>query len=272
MNALHLAGAWGQQALWIWVVGAGLMGAGVWLLQRACWAEGAPGATLTALGLRMSWAWVCVVVAGAGFAGLAEHVGSGESRFLGRLDEAVIAGIRSGLQPAALAGMAVVSHLGDRIFLTAWTVVLGVVLWSRGRRALAWGWVLAVAGNGVLIRVLKALFERTRPEHFHELAVVDGFSFPSGHASGAMVVYGWTAYLALHLLSPRWHAPVVIGMAVGVWTVGCSRVLLQVHFPSDVLAGWLSGGAWLVASIAALEGWRHHRRRSRFPHAQGVAG
>lgn len=282
MDELHLAHAWGTRALWVWAVGTVLAGSGawgVWSLWRVGHARLDPlpdperGVPLWILACRMALALACVAAAGAGFAELAEHIGSaGQARRLGRIDEAVIAGVREGLGPVALRVMAALSHLGDVITLTVLTGVVAAVLWRRGRTGLACGWVLAVAGNGVLIRVLKGLFERARPEHFHELAVVSSYSFPSGHASGSMVAYGWCAYLALRWLSPRWHSPAVVAAAVGVWTIGCSRVLVQVHFPSDVWAGWLSGGAWLVASIAAVEGLRHHRRWTRSSGGRGLSG
>ena len=72
------------------------------------------------------------------------------------------------------------------------------------------------------------------------------------------------AYLAMRLLPPRWHLPVLL-MAVGtIVTVGWSRVVLQVHFASDVLAGWLTGGAWLACCLLVMRGTGHwHRSRVR---------
>ena len=265
---LNLAHSLGLHAL-VWS-GMGALGVGglAWVLAQA-WA--APGSTPVGLaqpplGRTGPWlvgAWCLVLAAAAGFAGLAEWLGPpGAATALGRWDEAVIAGVRQGVPQAALWPVALLSHAGDFWFLLLVGVAVFAALWHRGRRALALSWALALAGNGLLIRVLKGLFDRTRPAHLHEWAVVHGSSFPSGHTSAALVAYGWCAYLGWRFLPAPWRTAAVVGCAMVAWGIGCSRVLLQVHFPSDVLAGWLSGGAWCLASLLVVEGVRQWRPRA----------
>jgi undecaprenyl-diphosphatase len=162
---------------------------------------------------------------------------------------------------AALHVFSVLTHAGDRGVLVALGVGVAVALLWRRHIGLALGWMLALGGNAVLNPTLKQLFERTRPVHEHGLAVEDGYSFPSGHSSGSMVVYGMALYLALRLLPPRWHAPAVMAAIAVVFTTACSRIFLRVHFASDVAAGLLSGGTWLAVCIASLE-WSRRKRRA----------
>ena len=198
--------------------------------------------------------WLLVLAAASAFAALAAWLSPpGVASRLGAFDEAVIRSVHSHLPAWALWPVAALSHLGDFWFLLGLGLWVFGVLWRQHRRALAWSWALALAGNGLMTRLLKVLFERTRPEHWHELAVAHGASFPSGHSSGAMVAYGWCAYLAWRLLPASWRMSCWVGCALLIWCIGCSRVLLQVHYPSDVLAGWLSGGAWCLASILAVD-------------------
>jgi undecaprenyl-diphosphatase len=113
--------------------------------------------------------------------------------------------------------------------------------------------VLAVAGNGVLNTTLKQVFERVRPVHDDGLVMAHGFSFPSGHSSGAVVLYGMLAYVLCRFVPPRGHLPLVLAAVALAFSVGVSRVFLRVHFASDVLAGFASGTAWLVVCIASIE-------------------
>ncbi|WP_046059474.1 phosphatase PAP2 family protein, partial [Paracidovorax citrulli] len=97
-------------------------------------------------------------------------------------------------------------------------------------------------------------------EHTHGVSVAEGYSFPSGHSSSSMVAYGMLAYLAVRLLPARWHLPALLAAASVVFTVGWSRVVLQVHYASDVLAGWVTGGTWLVCCVLVTNGVGHWQR------------
>ena len=185
---------------------------------------------------------------------------------LGHADQAMADAILLRLPRAALAMFGVLTHLGDPAFLALVGVVIAALLWRQGRRVLTLGWILALTGNAVLNPLLKSIFERARPLREPGLALELGFSFPSGHSSGAMVVYGMLVYLALKLLQPRWHAwAIATGVAL-VLTVGSSRAFLRVHFASDVAAGLLSGLAWLTVCIISLEYATYRRLRMNGGH------
>ena len=101
--------------------------------------------------------------------------------------------------------------------------------------------------------ILKLVFHRPRPE----LAYVhlDTYSFPSGHAAGSAAVYALVLYLLARHAPPRWQVFAAIGYVVLVAIIGFSRLYLEVHYLSDVLAGlrWrVRAAAWLF-----VYEWRH---------------
>jgi undecaprenyl-diphosphatase len=182
---------------------------------------------------------------------------------LAAFDNAFTEALRGSLPPAALQVFALLTRLGDTATLTVLGAIVGLALFLRGRRWLAFAWTIAVLGNGVLNTSLKALFQRVRPLHDDGLVVASGFSFPSGHSSGAVVACGMLAYLAVRFLPARWHLPAVLLAAALAFSIGASRALLRVHFASDVLAGFASGSAWLAVCITSIELTRAYRRRRR---------
>ncbi|MDO9404365.1 MAG: phosphatase PAP2 family protein [Polaromonas sp.] len=209
------------------------------------------------------------VIAGAAelFADIAEMLGEPDGDEaawqLGRLDEVFSGTLRSTLPRPALQTFALLTHLGDPIWLGVICLAVGGwLLWKRQGWLLC-GWLLAILGNAVLNRLLKSIFERTRPLHDHGFASADGWSFPSGHTSGSLVVYGMLAYLLVRLLPPHWPAwsrlaSVLLATALA-FTIGSSRVFLQVHYASDVVAGFASGTTWLAVCIGTLELVRYNR-------------
>ena len=206
------------------------------------------------LALRLAAGLAIVLAAAALFADMLAWSDADEA--LGVFDSVLARTLSQSLPTGALRGFAWLTRLGDPPWLMVLVVLVGTALLWRGQRRLALAWVAAGAGNGLLNRALKQVFERVRPLHEHGFAVADGFSFPSGHTSGAVVVYGMLAVLVLRLAPPRWHLPAVLGLVALVFSIGCSRVLLQVHWASDVLAGFASGLAWLTVCVLASRRWR----------------
>lgn len=141
--------------------------------------------------------------------------------------------------------------------------VLAFLLWRR-RRGDAVFFALGVAGAMALNFVAKLVFGRARPDLWVSLAPELDYSFPSGHAMGAMAV---VAALVALTWRTGWRWPVLLGGGLFVALVGLSRLYLGVHYPSDVLTGWLASLAWVggVAQIRASTYLRERfpRRRAR---------
>ena len=208
--------------------------------------------------IHLAMSFAIIVGAAALFAVIAGEIGAGET--LGHVDQAFADGIASGVPIDVIRTFALITHLGDAWLLAIWCVLGAVILMFQRRRAIAMGFVLAIVGNGILNSTLKHIFERVRPVHDRSIATADGWSFPSGHASGSVVTYGMIAYLLVSVLPARWRLPAVILATAIAFTAASSRVFLRVHFASDVLAGFASGPVWLVACILSVELTRRYWR------------
>ncbi|WP_295987542.1 phosphatase PAP2 family protein [uncultured Variovorax sp.] len=211
------------------------------------------------IALAFASGFVLILLASSLFAWIASNIADG--RVLGQADHALTDAIAANLPHAALVVFSRVTHLGDAAFLGPVCVLVAALLWWRRHRGLALGWVLALAGIVLLNPALKQIFARARPIHDHGLALETSYSFPSGHSAGAIVSYGMLLYLLLRTLPVRWHVPGAMAAAGAIVTIACSRIFLQVHFASDVVAGLLTGLAWLLVCVGGLEYARHRRLR-----------
>lgn len=172
---------------------------------------------------------------------------------LARFDTGLAENLHAQLPLPALRGIAVVTHLGDLGWVAPAAAAVAAFLLLRRYGWLAGIWAVALLGILPINGGLKALFQRVRPLHDHGFIVERGWSFPSGHAFGSIVFYGMLAYVLLRLLPLRFHRAVIAAAVLLVGVVGISRVLLQVHYFSDVVAGYAAGAAWLVLCIGAAE-------------------
>ena len=242
-------------ALWFFlalIVFGALAAAVAW--HRRAHAEDDPPVPM----LRKRTATALLALAGGVFAVFAAAI-LREGRLVA-LDQRVTATIRENFGESMLRALAWVTELGNVDVLMVLGILVTLALLLARRFLLAGLWVFTVVGNGLLIRVLKDVFQRTRPLHEHGFAIETGFSFPSGHAAGSLVFYGMLAYLLLVLCRPRWHRAIVIAAGVLIGVVGASRVLLQVHYLSDVCAGYALGLSWLALCIGTGEWLRTTRR------------
>ncbi|EIM02079.1 phosphoesterase PA-phosphatase [Rhodanobacter thiooxydans] len=187
------------------------------------------------------------------FLAIAAAVAGGRAGELARFDAGLAESLRAQLPLPVLRGIAAITHLGDLWWIAPAAVVVAAFLLLRRHWQLAGVWMVALLGIMPINGGLKALFRRVRPLHDHGFVVEPGWSFPSGHAFGSIVFYGMLAYVLLRLLPPRFHRAVIAAAVLLVGVVGLSRVLLQVHYFSDVVAGYAAGAAWLVLCIGAAE-------------------
>ncbi len=188
--------------------------------------------TMTAarfLGVFAILAFAFATFALAIFFELADEIGVDES--LGRFDVELATALREHASYETLRFFSLITRLGDPAFLIVLSTIVAVGLVALRRRALAGAWVLRTASGALLNRLLKAAFERTRPLHDHGLVSETSWSFPSGHASGSMLVYGLLGYLIVRHAPRPWHVPVALASVALIVFVGSSRVLLQVTSP-----------------------------------------
>ena len=142
------------------------------------------------------------------------------------------------------------SRLGLASIVVTATVVTAMVLYRRGVRWLAWWYVGVVVVGWALTQGLKLAVRRNRPPTNGDLSFARGFSFPSGHASVGIYAFGALAVVLVLTLRARvrWWLSVPVAL-VGV-AIGVSRLVLGVHWVTDVVAGWALG--LLVLSVGVV--------------------
>ncbi len=161
--------------------------------------------------------------------------------------------------PALTTFMTAITHLGGGSVVVV--VLAAFALYAAKSRR--WGQLVAlivsVAGGATISDAVKEWIARERPPVETHLVIADNPAFPSGHAIQAIVCY---IAVAVMLRRRRWWF-IMVGLAV---SIGVSRVYLGVHWPTDVVGGWLLGGCWLVMVLSGLSWW--NRRRDDWVTAQ----
>lgn len=169
----------------------------------------------------------------------------------GPLDRSIYEALYAGKRPVLASAAHVFTALGDPTVLVALGFVVALWFWWRGHLRLGVA-VLAVTllGRG-LAEVQKYEIARLRPALEPHLVVVKTSSFPSGHATSSMIV-GLTLALAL-TRGTRWTRPAVFVAILLSLLIGVSRVMLGVHWPSDVIGGWSFGMLWVLLTWRPAE-------------------
>jgi len=145
-----------------------------------------------------------------------------------------------------------VTWFGNEFVVVALTLLAGILLWrSLPLRIYALGLVTTVFGAGGTAYILKYLVGRARPVGLIPAIVETSPSFPSGHATLSMALYGFAAYVLCRQF-PEKKPLIITATTLIILLVGFSRLYLGAHFPSDVLAGYIVGGLWLFISIRTM--------------------
>ncbi len=135
--------------------------------------------------------------------------------------------------------------LGGHTVLGLLGVIVTIYLLLRRRHAIAWLLLGSAAGAMLASATLKAIVGRARPDLVDHLVQVSSPSFPSGHAMLSASIYLTLGVLLARQAGEPRLSRFFIGAAAGITLlIGSSRVYLGVHWPSDVLAGWLLGTLW----------------------------
>jgi undecaprenyl-diphosphatase len=207
-----------------------------------------------------------ILIGGAlwAFIEILDEVVEGETR---SIDEAILLGFRVPGNPADPIGepwfeeaMRDITALGSAPTLViAVLAVVGFLMLSKAWRPAIF--TLVASGGGLIVSsLLKYTVDRPRPDLVPHGNLIYTTSFPSGHSMMSAVVYLTLAALVARLIERRRLKGYALGVAVILTLlIGVSRIYLGVHWPSDVLAGWVAGaawalGCWLIARWIGLGG------------------
>ena len=198
------------------------------------------------------------------FAAFASAVHNGLTQ---SFDDAVLRQLAALRSPFMDATMLEITALGGGSVLIMVVLIASLFLWITDHKWSVYLLLISLVGGQILNQVLKQIFQRPRPSVVVSVDHVRTLSFPSGHAMTSIIAYGAIAYLVGRLAPTSRLRHLCWGVAAMlVVAVGASRMYLGVHYPTDVLAGFLGGAAWLafVASgLAAVEYFSHRRPETK---------
>jgi len=213
-----------------------------------------------ALRRRLLPAAVLVVVAASLFAILAGDVASRAP--LTVVDVAIANWLHRHATPPLVTAMLLWTQLHSTVAVGAYAAIATLVLaversWRRATLV-----VVAVGGGLALNALMKLAFHRARPSFDDPLLTLATYSFPSGHVAGSTIFYGLAAVAVFaRTTSPLWRVLALVAALLAVALVAFSRMLLGVHYLSDVVAAFAEGVAWLALCAGVLGAlWREAPR------------
>jgi len=159
------------------------------------------------------------------------------------VEKDILLAIHSQANPMLDIAIPLLTALAEPTFIGAFAVAIGLVYVIRRKWAWAVLWLGGVAGAGAIAYVLKHIVARPRPELWERLVVETGYSLPSGHAVASMAV---AACVVIMLWHTKWRRLAIVLGSLYVVLIGFTRLYLGVHYPTDVLAGWLIASVWLI--------------------------
>jgi undecaprenyl-diphosphatase len=203
--------------------------------------------------------WIAIAVllaASASFAVIADAV-SDKAPIL-KQDLQVSVWLHTHGSPVFTAFLLAITDVHSPLGMTIMSCLLAYMLWHSGHRYWMLSLALAVPGGLLINTIIKLTFNRARPVWEDPILTLSSASFPSGHAAGATLFYGFiAAYMVWNMTGP-WRR-VILGCIFMVALVGFSRIYLGVHYLSDVLAAVSMSIVWLVACLLAVRAIAHHR-------------
>ncbi len=185
------------------------------------------------------------------FSFIAYQAATGNSRYF---DENILLMLRENGDKATPAGpfwlkkfFIDITAFGDVTALTIITTLSFLYLLLKRHSSDALRFVITIITGDALLTILKLTFARPRPQIVPHLVDVSSFSFPSGHATMSAAVYFSLAVLISSFNRQKSITNFAyVSSAVLVSVIGFSRLYLGVHYPTDVIAGWITGIAWVI--------------------------
>ena len=166
-------------------------------------------------------------------------------------DRSILLHIHELANPVLDTLMISITRIGDPRTVVPMTLVIFCFLWWQRYRLEAKFFALNAFGGAVLSYVLKLAFSKPRPQLWPQLISEKTFSYPSGHALGSMVLYGFLSYL-LATLYPRYSRAFYSIATLLILAIGFSRLYLGVHWPTDIIAGYGIGFLWITVCIMLM--------------------
>jgi membrane-associated phospholipid phosphatase len=211
----------------------------------------------TYLGLHFTISVCILLISGMAFLALADEVG--EQNGLIRFDQALSISLHEHSSLHRVQFFEVITSAGDAVTLGCIGLMMLVILAFRRQYGLLCAWVAALLGVGFLNQLLKETFRRMRPRFLNPWVNETGWSFPSGHAMGSLVIYGMLAYTITLMIKNRTSRLMLVFLTTSlVVAIGFSRLYLGAHYFSDVLAGYCAASFWLAVCISGNEIARRH--------------
>ena len=189
------------------------------------------------------------------FGGITEDVLTGDPFVL--VDQWVLNRVLYFRAPVVTSIMMIFTQLGGWAVITAGSLATAIYLLFKKRIDYLLAYVAAILGGNVLFLILKMVIHRVRPISETSLIRAEGWSFPSGHSVMSVIFYGMITYFIVRGIR-TWRLRVFIVMTAMflIFLIGFSRIYLQVHYLSDVIAGYVGGLFWLTMCITGLEVYR----------------
>lgn len=226
----------------------------------------APRSAPARLGLRLGLGALLLIAAIAAFAAIADAVFAGHA--LGALDARIAGSLHARATPALTGWMLAITQLHSTYAIACYGVLAAAWLsLRRDRRRSAT--VIACIGGGLLLNgLVKHAFQRARPVFEQPLLTLETYSFPSGHVAASTIFYGLgVAWVFGRTRSAAWRGAALVGAALMIALVAFSRMVLGVHYLSDVAAAFAEGIAWLTLCLGAFAVFR----RESLPPAEGAS-
>jgi undecaprenyl-diphosphatase len=214
------------------------------------------GSLRLALGSLLFFGMTAAIAALFFFGWLADEMLEGDMR---RFDESIRNFVHGFAFPALTSVMQLASFIGSTLFLTVFGVIIVIALLLRKHRRGAILFAITTIGASSLLVTLKLAFRRSRPEPFFDTILPASYSFPSGHSLASFCFYGALAAILTARIENVWLKTIVwLTATILILLIGTSRIYLGVHYPSDVLAGFIVGLIW-VTTIAVGDKLIHAR-------------